>query len=791
MIFRIILVSIFSLFFFQTVGAVDSCIQVIQYAENTSTSECQAFPTPCDVPSGWKAVDTCKLPTHKVVLPKFQVQKFASCDEMETKLISILERYQSRYWYPYPMLYARWGMELDTIGMPTMAPTAVAEKSAVAPQSDAGNISGPVSTTNTQILWVDEADSVKTDGKNIYTYSEESHELRIVRMSDLTLQKTLSLPEVFSSVQLYLSSGKLIFVGTKYVTTQTSWTNRFYAPESKTVIAVYNINDPKSPTLERYNQIDGNYRDSRIVWTTLYVLSANDVRMPPYYMTTYGKESAGFSKAITTIAKDFSIKKLAPEIRESTLNSRWRYIQSIRSSVASCKDVTFVLPDKNTLKNIEFTPSLISLSSLDISSPTAKMKSELLFGDVSQIHMSKNALYITSIISQSASPNSKCAPNTRCFAPTSSTLSSTLIHKYSLQNGGLSYQYTTTVPGNPMTQYSMDEDASGNFHIVTQNYSWSSGQNQNTTELSIISPSWKIIWKLQNIAPGENFQSARFIADRLYLVTFQQIDPFFVISLVDPKSPKILGELKIPGYSTYLHPYDKDRLIWLGYDTKTNAWWGTQNGGLKVDLYNVADVKNPRQEASLTLGDAGSSSEVLSNPRAFVWYKEKNLLLLPTTLMKSANDKTDTYRSQSAFQGIVGVSILPNSISEKFRVTHIVLDSTLEKKWKDDCAQYTSTTKPTCQRLLDGSEYCNGGYSYVPPYCYVGSTVETYFASQMWNYQRDFITRTVYLGDTFYSIAESGVKSWSFLNTGSPKASLNFASNPVRSPIYPVPMMAK
>ena len=84
-------------------------------------------------------------------------------------------------------------------------------------------------------------------------------------MSDLTLQKTLSLPEAFSSVQLYISSGKLIFVGTKYVTTQTSWTSRFYAPESKTVIAVYNINDPKSPTLERYNQIDGNYRDSRIV----------------------------------------------------------------------------------------------------------------------------------------------------------------------------------------------------------------------------------------------------------------------------------------------------------------------------------------------------------------------------------------------------------------------------------------------------------------------------------------------------------------------------------------------
>lgn len=129
-------------------------------------------------------------------------------------------------------------------------------------------------------------------------------------------------------------------------------------------------------------------------------------------------------------------------------------------------------------------------------------------------------------------------------------------------------------------------------------------------------------------------------------------------------------------------------------------------------------MKNPKQEATLTLGDAGSSSDVLSNPRAFVWYKEKNLLLLPATIMKSANDPTDSYRSQSAFQGIVGVSIMPNLINEKFRVSHIALDSTLEKKWREDCAQYTNTKKPTCQKLLDGSDYCPSSNSYVPPYCY-------------------------------------------------------------------------
>ena len=201
-----------------------------------------------------------------------------------------------------------------------------------------------------------------------------------------------------------------------------------------------------------------------------------------------------------------------------------------------------------------------------------------------------------------------------------------------------------------MSQYSMDEDKNGNFRIVTQKYAWSSNGNENTTELSVVSPTGKIIGKLPGLAPGENFQSARFIGDRLYLVTFQQIDPLFVIDVSSPSAPRVLGELKIPGYSTYLHPYDDNRLIGLGYDTQVNQWGGTQNAGLKIDLYNVSDVKNPKQESSLVLGDVGSSSEALSNPRAFVYYKEKNLLLLPGTLMTSAKDPNNTYLSKAAWQ---------------------------------------------------------------------------------------------------------------------------------------------
>lgn len=152
------------------------------------------------------------------------------------------------------------------------------------------------------------------------------------------------------------------------------------------------------------------------------------------------------------------------------------------------------------------------------------------------------------------------------------------MHRFAITNTNIRYSYSNIIPGYPLNQYSMDEDTQGNLRIVTNQSNWTDSNNNSTTRLSVLSPSGTIIGKITDIAPGETFQSSRFIGDRLYLVTFEQIDPLFVISLTDSKNPKILGELKIPGYSTYLHPYDSGRLIGIGYDTRVNQWGGTQNG---------------------------------------------------------------------------------------------------------------------------------------------------------------------------------------------------------------------
>ena len=144
-----------------------------------------------------------------------------------------------------------------------------------------------------------------------------------------------------------------------------------------------------------------------------------------------------------------------------------------------------------------------------------------------------------------------------------------------------------------------------------------------------------IVGKLENLASGENLHSARFMGDRGYLVTFKKTDPLFVIDLSQPTSPVVLGQLKIPGYSDYLHPYDETHLIGVGKHTVEAdegdfAWYQ----GVKISLFDVSDVTDPRQIANYTIGDRGTDSPILTDHKAFLFDKEKALLVIPVSVAK-------------------------------------------------------------------------------------------------------------------------------------------------------------
>jgi hypothetical protein len=210
----------------------------------------------------------------------------------------------------------------------------------------------------------------------------------------------------------------------------------------------------------------------------------------------------------------------------------------------------------------------------------------------------------------------------------------TIIHKISINKGAITYLAKGEVAGYLKNQFAMDEFG-GNLRAATTSDVWTNRGQYEYNNVFVLDGAMKTIGSLTHIAEQEKIYSTRFVGDRLYMVTFKRIDPFFVIDLSTPASPKVLGKLKIPGYSDYLHPYDKNHIIGIGKETATTEWGGISTKGLKIALFDVTDVEHPQQIDKVEIGDSGTDSAVLTDHRAFLFDKNKNLLVIPARVVQT------------------------------------------------------------------------------------------------------------------------------------------------------------
>jgi hypothetical protein len=238
----------------------------------------------------------------------------------------------------------------------------------------------------------------------------------------------------------------------------------------------------------------------------------------------------------------------------------------------------------------------------------------------------------------------------------------TRIYKFRLQDG-IKYQAKGQVPGTVLNQFALDE-YQDHLRIATTTQEWSSTHSQNS--VYILNPELKVLSSITGIAPGERIYSTRFLQDRLYMVTFRQVDPFFVIDL-NPQNPKVLGQLKIPGFSKYLHPYGDHYVIGLGYDTSLNKSGGVIQGGIKLSLYDVEDVSQPREVDTSISGDSGSYSEACENHRAFLLHHD--LLAFPAQIY-TERSPGNSY-SSFEFQGAYIYTVSEQGFDYQGRITHL------------------------------------------------------------------------------------------------------------------------
>jgi len=254
----------------------------------------------------------------------------------------------------------------------------------------------------------------------------------------------------------------------------------------------------------------------------------------------------------------------------------------------------------------------------------------------------------------------------------------TAIHRIHIQGSAMNYTASGEVPGMVLNQFSMDE-YDGYFRVATTTRDETSRNN-----VYVLNMALNVTGSLEDLARGETIYSARFMGERGYLVTFKQVDPLFVIDLKNPYDPEVLGYLKVTGYSDYLHPYDENHIIGIGKET-TDAGEFAWYQGVKISLFDVTDVSNPREISKLEIGDRGTDSPVLWDHKAFLFDKARNLLVMP--ILEAKVDVTKYSEAelvwaygQPVYQGAYVFDIsINNGLQLRGRITHIDDPSALEQ----------------------------------------------------------------------------------------------------------------
>jgi uncharacterized secreted protein with C-terminal beta-propeller domain len=284
----------------------------------------------------------------------------------------------------------------------------------------------------------------------------------------------------------------------------------------------------------------------------------------------------------------------------------WRDTRVILPTVTIWNETQTIQPSQiyysKTLDNSYTFTTIVSIN-LKLNNTEPEHKTFLL-GSASCMYVSLENIYITMLNQELIE---------------TSSIESTLVFRIHIQDGEIESEANGQVPGRALNQFSMDE-YDEHFRIATTTGQPWNSQDPSRNNIYVLNMSLRPVGKLENLVPTETIYSARFIGDKCYLVTFRQVDPFFAIDLQNPQEPKVLGSLKIPGYSSYLHPYDENHIIGLGKDA----------GKVKISLFDVSNFSAPEEVANYTT-DYSSDSIALDDYKAFLFDRSKDLLVMPIT----------------------------------------------------------------------------------------------------------------------------------------------------------------
>ncbi len=460
------------------------------------------------------------------------------------------------------------------------------------------------STTNIQVENVDEADITKTDGNYIYSLSDNDVIItNVEHPENIKISSKISVA-TGNPEDLILFDNKLVIISE-----EGSYSN------ANTIVDIYNIENKENPIRVKNYTLYEPYYTSRAIGNKLYVIASGRLRKEADKIVTYYNEDN--------------------------------------------KQMDLKLENMHYLKDIETNiQTLISTVNLDNPTDAIDLQSYLI--DISNAYVSEKNIYL--LDTQYAHDDSDVPPISSLFTlkgaigpfvyddeDSPQNNYETKLYKFNIQeDGSIQYSNKTKLDGQIINQFSLDE-YDGNLRIALY--------DKNGSKVIILDDNLTKIGETSSLAKGEKMYSSRFMGNKAYLVTYKTIDPLYVIDLSNPTNPTVLGELKIPGYSTYLHPYDENHLIGIGMQTKEtvrrNSFGRVTSTsatitGMKMALFDVSNVNKPIQISDTIIGDSRTTSAILTNHKALLFSKEKELIAIPVNNYAESFEITNSSEDYSS-----------------------------------------------------------------------------------------------------------------------------------------------
>ncbi len=503
----------------------------------------------------------------------------------------------------------------DSAGPPmTGAPLpAAAEGGRSAPAAPA------FSQTNVQEAGVDEPDIVKSDGRTIFAISDGK-----LRAIDVTgaprLVGTLELPGGYGH-QLLLRGDRMLVMSSSYG--GVAFASDVIVGSSELVLSEVDVGDPAAMRVRRTMTTEGALVDARLTGETArVVVGASPDPMP--------------ARAISRTR----VRSFVPRtVLRSKVSGR-----TFRRSLVGCRDVRH----PRSFSGLD----LLTVLTIDLDKGLYSVDRDAIMAGAQTVYASTTGLYVASRRYSPALESGRTVPQR----------SRTEIHRFDASRPGrTTYASSGSVSGFVLNQYSLSEFDGALRVASTEEPQWFDGRLSRDSESFVTvlrerGTSLATLGRVDGLGRGERIYAVRFAGDRGYVVTFRQVDPLYTLDLSRKTDPRVAGELKILGYSAYLHPISEDVLLGVGQDaTAAGRTQGTQ-----LSLFDVSDARRPARLAQASLGQS-SSSQAEFDPHAFLYWAPSRLAVIPLSVYGD--------RGQD-FDGAVGFAIGASSIAEAGRIEH-------------------------------------------------------------------------------------------------------------------------